>query len=60
MINIISNKISDRKVYVSKKRLMNQNLDLLRYRVGHGLLMFLEDLPLNPKTLPHVYMISYF
>ena len=39
---------------------MNQNLDLLRYRVGHGLLMFLEDLPLNPKTLPHAYMMSYF
>lgn len=59
MINIISNKISDRKVYVSKRRLMNQNLDLLRYKVGHGLLS-LEDLPSNPKTLPHVCMMSYF
>lgn len=31
---------------------MNQHLDLLRYRVGRVLLMSLEDLPSNPKTLP--------
>ena len=31
---------------------MSQNLDLLRYRVGHGLLMLFEDLIFVPKDSP--------
>lgn len=39
---------------------MSQNLDLLRYRVGHGLLTLFEDLIFVPKTLPHAHMMPYY